>query len=740
MSRRRTSRKRGAGQDRSVSGRRVPDRPQRRLNAAVWRRRFWSFAAACVIVAAGAAAYSNSFSGPFIFDDLDSIPNNPHIKHLWPITEAMKAPAQETTAGRPILCLSLAVSYQMSGLDVWGYHATNLAIHLLAGLTLFGVVRRTLGSEALKEHFRAASGPLALVCALIWTLHPLQTQAVTYIIQRAEALMGLFYLLTLYCAIRGFGSRRAWVWYVAAVGACALGMGTKEVMVTAPLLVLLYDWAFAARSFRKLLSRRWLFYAGLAATWAVLAAILSSSPRGQSAGFELTTITPLDYAKTQCQVILHYLRLAFWPAGQTLDYSDWPVPEGLLGLYLPAAGLLALLGLTVLGLIKLPGAGYLGAWFFLILGPTSSFVPINDVAFEHRTYLPLAGVVAGCVTGVYLLGGRVLRRVGPAGNKARLLAVGLPTVAGLVVIALGLLTFHRNKVYKSDFTIWQDCVRKRPKNHRAQNNLALAYSNMGKYDLAIKHYTESINLKPDYSMAYINRGVAYAKSNQDDKALDDFTAASIAHLAETAEYARLGKPVPDNKKKKYASVHNNRGIIYKNRKQFDLAMREYQKALELWPKYASALYNRAVVHEEKRQFDKAIADLDDVIRMDPRNAAAYSARGLAHLHKGNYQQAISDFRAALRLDANDAFSLYNRATCYDRTKQYDLAMADLNKVIRLSPTYAAAYGARGVVRLHKGDIDEAIADFDKAISLDPNEPAFRKNRQIAQKRRAGRGG
>ncbi|MGA2605784.1 MAG: hypothetical protein ABSG14_16325, partial [Verrucomicrobiia bacterium] len=203
-----------------------------------------------LIIAAGIGAYHNSFQGPFILDDVPSILENPQIRHLWPIGEALSPSANSMVGGHPVVNLSLAVNYALGGLAVWGYHALNLTIHILAALTLFGIVRRTLARPKLREQFGASGEWVALAVAVLWTIHPLQTEAVTYLSERGESLMGLFYLLTLYGFLRGVESPGHGRWFVLSVAACALGMATKEVMVTAPLMVLLYDRTFVSQSFR----------------------------------------------------------------------------------------------------------------------------------------------------------------------------------------------------------------------------------------------------------------------------------------------------------------------------------------------------------------------------------------------------------------------------------------------------------------------------------------------------------
>ncbi|MGA2605090.1 MAG: hypothetical protein ABSG14_12755, partial [Verrucomicrobiia bacterium] len=351
-----------------------------------------------LIIAAGIGAYHNSFRGPFILDDVSSILENPHIRHLWPIGEALSPSANSMVGGHPVVNLSLAVNYALGGLAVWGYHALNLTIHILAALTLYGIVRRTLLRPVLEAHFGASGEWVALAVAVLWAVHPLQTEAVTYLSERGESLMGLFYLLTLYGFIRGVESPGHGRWFVLSVVACALGMATKEVMVTAPLMVLLYDRAFVSQSFREAWSRHGRLYLGLAGTWLLLGYLMAGSrnllDRGVGYGLGITWWT---YALTECRAVVHYLWLALWPAPLVFDYGDaitgditiWHLTEAT-----PYALILAVLAAGVLvELRRQPAMGFLGAWFFVILAPSSSVVPVaGQPMAEHRMYLPLAAV------------------------------------------------------------------------------------------------------------------------------------------------------------------------------------------------------------------------------------------------------------------------------------------------------------------------------------------------------------
>src|SRR5579859_6195074 len=257
------------------------------------------------VVFAGFLAYSNSLSGPFVFDDLNSISENRTIRHLWPPWNAF-SPSHgtgSTVEGRPILNFTFAVNYALGGTMPRGYHAVNLVIHILAGLTLFGIARRTLLQPVVAKWFETEATPLALAIAVIWMVHPLATAAVTYVVQRAESLMGLFYLLTMYCAIRGAESEKKGPWYALSVTACLLGMATKEVMVYAPLMVLLYDRTFITGSFSQAWKQRRQLYVGLASTWAVLGyLVMTTGSHGGTASFG-SGFTWWQYALIQCRAI-----------------------------------------------------------------------------------------------------------------------------------------------------------------------------------------------------------------------------------------------------------------------------------------------------------------------------------------------------------------------------------------------------------------------------------------------------
>jgi hypothetical protein len=390
--------------------------------------------AASLIVAAITAAFANSFRGAFVFDDTLAIENNQTIRHLWPIGPVLSPPLLgATVAGRPLLNLSFAINYALGGRNPWGYHAVNLSIHILAALLLFGILRRTFRLPRLRNRFGPAATPLALVITLLWALHPLQTESITYIAQRAESGCGLLYLLVLYCALRGATGKgegetsrgdlpcspshslpispSAFLWYSAAILACLLGTAFKEVIVSAPLFVLLYDRTLLSGSFRQAVRQRWALYLGLLATEGLLAYIVKTM--SLPASFLKEGVNACTYCRTQPEVIFHYLRLCFWPWPLCVDYC-WPVATTL-GQVLPGLIVLGLLAAaTLYGLLRRTTWSLLGAWFFLILAPTSSILPLYQLATEHRLYLPLTAVL----TALDLRNAEPSRAAGaPGGNR-----------------------------------------------------------------------------------------------------------------------------------------------------------------------------------------------------------------------------------------------------------------------------------------------------------------------------------
>ena len=583
---------------------------------------------AAVLSLATLWAYVHTFRGPFIFDDKPAILENPTIRHLWPLTEVFSPPSiGSSVTGRPLVNLSFAINYAISGENPWSYHALNLLIHVLGGLALFGIVRLSLGFPIVPEALRGLALPTGAVIAALWLLHPLQTESVSSVVQRTESLVGLFFLLTLYAFIRGIQSARPTKWLTLSFLACLAGMAAKEVMVTAPLIVLWYDRTFVAGSLRNAWRQRPRYYLGLFATWGLLALLVltAGGTRGEAAGFGLG-ITPWTYALTQCGAIIHYLRLAFWPSSLVLDYGTDVTRH--LGDVLPQALLLLALAVaTIWACLRRPLAGFLGAWFFVILAPSSSIVPlVSQTVAEHRMYLPLAAVIA-------LVVGAATKRFG---RKALLVAL-------VFAIILMTETQVRNRIYETELSAWTDTVAKAPLNARAQINLAESLIVLGRPADALAPAAAAVALRPGYAEAQTNLGIALTQLGHPDEALPHCEeavrlqpdharnhsnlGATLLHLDRAAEAAKEFEAALtlSNNARERTALRRNLGSAYFHSGRIPAAIAEYEAVLKEAPESAETHYSLGLALGLNQRYDEAIAQLKETLRLQPNHAPAREA-------------------------------------------------------------------------------------------------------------------
>ena len=697
-------------------------------------------AAGILLALAAAAAYAGSFSGPFIFDDPSSITDNPTLRQLWPLWRVLAPPhGGLTVEGRPILNLSLALNYAAGGTRVAGYHAANLLIHLLAGLALFGVVRRTLLQPRWRERYGAASFGLGFAVAALWTLHPLQTEAVTYVVQRAESLMGLFYLLTFYGFIRSAeaqaeGTAGRTGWGLLAVAACLLGMGTKEVMVTAPVMVLCYDRAFVAGSFREAWRQRRRLHLALAATWIPLIALVISAggDRGGTSGLG-AVVSWWGYEQTQLVAVVRYLQLAVWPHPLVFEYGPLTTlrPGEAMGAALVTLPL-ALAAGWALG--KKPALGFLGLWFFGILAPTSLVPGPLQMIVEHRMYLPLAAVLVLLVLGVHELGGR------------RALA------AGLVVAAVwGGMTFHRNRIYRSALTIWADTAVKRPESPTAHSGYAMALADEGRSAEAVVEFERVLQLMPDNVRAHTALGNLLSRAGRPQEGLRHLQRAlqlqptyPDAHLNLAAVLDRMGRnqsAVAEYQealrlKPDFAEAHNDLSDALRRLGQLPAALREAEAALVLRPDYAAAHYNLADALAQSGRLAEAKAAFATGRRLRAPDAANWHSWGTALADGAQAAEALAAYGEGLRLAPDDATLHYDAANAFAALGRYADAVPEYEQAVRLRPDYPEARDNLGnaLALLHRDD--EAVTQYRESLRLRPNDARVLNNLGLALARLA----
>jgi protein O-mannosyl-transferase len=617
--------------------------------AVLRRSRARRIAQPLLVVVAAAAVYASALRGPFVFDDLQ------------PKGEVELAPEQL----RPIHWLTFELNRAISGQETWSYHGFNVLVHIACGLALLALVNRTLMLRPLGLAPSTRRG-IALATTLIWVVHPLQTGTVTYISQRSESLAALFYLSFLYAFLRSATAGRRVAWQVAALALLALGMATKETAATAPVLAWVFQSTILGRSPRAVRTNR-AFHLALAGAWIVLAWTFIAPPLftgDTSAGFGLREVTPIAYLRSQPGVILHYLRLVFWPHPLCLDYG-WPVATEL-GQILPQGLVIAsLLALTAFGLAARSWAGLVGAWFFLILAPTSSFVPIKDLAFENRMYLPLAAVLVLVVVGARWL----LARAG--GSR-----VVLPAATAALVTLLGAVTVRRNEDYGSALRLWRVTSELVPRHARPHVNLAVALLEAGRIEEAIAELDLALELDPRDHAAHLNLGSALLRLGQVEPAVA---------LLERAVHLRAGT-------KEEWRCRDALGRALFTRGDLEGAEREIRKALELNPRDGSVHLGLANILGSENRTEEAIAHYREAARLDSALQAAHvnlSALLLAH----EPTAALEHAREALALPPNSLEEQFNLAQALRALGRLDDALAAFTECIRIAPERPEAYAA-----------------------------------------------
>lgn len=463
----------------------------------------------------------------------------------------------------------------------------------------------------------------------------------TYIVQRVESLMGLLLLATMYSAIRA-GDERApgratRPWLLVSTGCCALGMATKEPMVVAPLLVWLWDVVFRDGSWAPWRNpRRRGTYAALAATWLIPAGLLMADSQARllvtaTMRFGVVDgVSPLTYLWTQAGVVLHYIRITILPVGLAFDYYGWPVAPSLAGSIGPVAVVSGLFVMTAVAIWRRQPAGFAGAFFFLILAPTSSLLPITtEIAAEHRMYLPAAAVIALLVVPMW--------RVTSSPARPHLRRFAAAGVAASV--ALAILTYQRNRLFESEERLWAAVVELRPDNARARINYGIELMKSGREAAAEDQMRAALPLHADRdtrAQILVQLGSSLAARRQSDE--------GIKYLEE-ALALKPGLP----------EAHSILGQTYEARGDRLLALRHFQRSLESRPDNVLTLNSFAWVAATApgvppEQWAAAVTAGEKAVRLTQGNDVdAHQALAAAYARTGNIEAAITTATAGLQL-------------------------------------------------------------------------------------------
>ncbi|WP_045215362.1 tetratricopeptide repeat protein [Desulfonatronovibrio magnus] len=561
------------------------------------------------LIMSGIAVYSNSFSVPFVLDDIRSIVENSFIKSFEGF-----ASLEVFERNRPLVDLTFALNYHFGELRVFGYHLVNLLIHIINGIMVYFLI--LLIHSRISSKYQIVDGYrddlwlvryVALFTALIFVVHPLQTQAVTYIVQRYTSMAALFYILSVLLYIlgrnrqvSGSNDSLSYVFISFSFLSGLMAFFSKQNAASLPAVILLIEFLLYKNKWSEWKKKLyWILPAIAGFVLIVLFNIGFFSGQGDFSRLledvsslmrETTEISRWEYLVTQFVVVSKYLIMYMFPVGQNIDHMH-PVLSGFWSGWAPLGSLL-LLALLIAGfcfLKKQAVVSFAIFWFFITLSVESSVLPISDTMFEHRLYLPM---------------------IGPALATALIASQWLIKYPRIVlslslcyIIILGIFTFERNKVWQSQVTIWEDSIKKNPENFRAHTSLALAFEDQGEKGKALKHYNRALSIQPDYGFAHLNLGALLGEMGRIEEAEKHFRSAL--------------KEIPNN-----ASLLNNLGVNIAIQGNLSKAEKYFRRSLRIDDQHIGARFNLAITLLNMNKSNQAMEELEYILKIDPANADA----------------------------------------------------------------------------------------------------------------------
>lgn len=652
-------------------------------------RVFWNIFGIVIISLLGFIIYSNIFGNTAHFDDL-IWQLNPAVNDLGRINELFSfAPF------RFITFISFAINYQLHNLDLSGYYLTNIIIHILNSILVWQLIHLTLSAPVFQGKKNKNINLLAIIGALIFLTHPLQTQAVTYIYQRLTSLATLFYLTSLCCYVKARllnqkDYKKVLLFIVSALS-CLAGMFSKENTFTLPLMMLIYE-LFFLKNKVKFSSKKLIFILLII----LIGAGLFLAFFGVERAFETRVnndgeiINSFNYLLTQFQVIPTYFKLLILPINQNIDHH-FTISQSIFEL--PTVfGLILILAVFAFAIIiykknRLVSFGIF--WIYLTLSIESSIIPIMDVMFEHRLYLPIVGFA-------FIL-------IGIANNIKNVKYNKVFIVILLAFIGINsILTFERNKVWKNELTLWNDAIAKSPEKPRPYFARGKYYDDKNKSGMAFEAFNKAIQLNPKFEPVYLSRGIIFLKQKQYKKAISDFN-----------KYISFNNP---NKKGYF-----NRGNAYLEIEDYDNAIADYKVFIKAHPNFPITHFSLGKAYFESGDHEKAIESINKAIELNYNDYNVYLLLAKILSLSEKYQDAIINFTKAAKINPNEPLIYFNRATIYFYMNEFDSAIADYDNAIKLNPNLIDAYKYQGIAYERKGDINKAIERYSKAIEINNND-------------------
>ncbi|MFC1509817.1 tetratricopeptide repeat protein [Candidatus Omnitrophota bacterium] len=686
----------------------------------------------------GVILYSNSFNCSFQFDDEVTILYNDSLHDLSDLKSIWDFYFLKSASTRFFGFYSFALNYYFNQTDVFGYHLVNLLIHISAAFFVWWLVHLILSTPVMKsKEISNHKDLLSLGAALVFISHPLQTQAITYIVQRFASLATLCYLASLAFYLKARMTKNfkiAIVFFLLSSAAALSGIFTKEIVITLPFAIILFDISLLHRDGIKniIKSRKVLYYAIPLSFALIIPAIVISRINIGILFLDIVTqrsldpvkyITPKFYLLTQFRVIPAYIRLLFLPVGQTIDH-DVPLSISLFELKTFLSFILlfsiVMYAISIFHKKRLISLGIL--WFFLTLSVESSFKPLGNLLFEHRLYLPMFGFSIFFIGTLYYLMWKNYPRA----------AVVLFTA---LLITNSVVTYQRNKIWKNPITLWEDAVKKSPNKERTHYNLAFAYSKAGKIEEAKKHLTIAFENFPDKLSVYMNLLNLVAREGNTELAkmsykeiLEEAPNNPIMQTNLGSTYLAQGKH--EEAKKRYykaleidpnsAEAYTGLGNVFLEEGNSREARKYFSKALEINPTLVEALFKTGDAYLLTENFIQAIASYKKALSVRPNYIEVYNNLGIVYLRMNNTKEAKEQFYQAIRINPDYGMAHYNLANALKNEGKYEEAIDEYLRAKKLIPENYEICNDLGIVYSIIGQLDNAKEQFNDAVKITNN--------------------
>jgi len=673
--------------------------------------------------------YANTFQAPFTLDDNINIADNQAVRLVdFTLENLVRAGFDSPLRTRPVAYISFALNYYLHGYELPGYHLVNLLVHIFTGLFLFLFATTTLnlpGYATGEEQGTPLSGTagqwVAFFTALVWLVHPLHTQSVTYIVQRMNSLAAMFYILALWLYARarftpGKASRN--MLYTGTCLAGILALGSKEIALMLPLTILLYEWFFLQNLDMRWLRKRLPVVAGVFLLIIVAAFLfLGSNPVEYIRDtYKLRDFTLYQRVLTELRVVIYYISLLIYPHPGRLNLEhDFALS---LSLTTPPTTLLSLLAIA--GLIagavciakKKRVASFCIICFFSHLVIESSVLGL-EIIFEHRTYLPSMFAVLGLVLAGYLYL--------PFGRWRIILLV-------ILVIIGSKWTYDRNTLWGDEIAFLQDCVKKAPGKWRTHFNLGHALARRDRLDEAIFHFREA--LKRTAYHAGLEDDTGYLKEPQTD--LEAAVRRQHADLLSNLGNALLrdgcleAAVEPLEKalqlEPRHVTAHTNLGLVYSRMGRSAVAVRLFRRAIEIEPDYVQAHNSLGLELAAMGDVTGAVESYGRAIATDPNFAEAYNNLGIQQARQGRLTDAVSNLSQAIAIQPDYGEAYYNLGLILAGQGRFDAAAGVLEKAVRERPDFTPARESYVANQANRLKSNRDIARLEQEISLDPGNP------------------